>query len=524
MTPEETQRQLRAVREACLANAEAFLSMAERELGKGVDHICFHLALLALEEIGKSILATISYMTTTAGSERAGLVGAMDDHTKKIFWALWGAMLRNTRFTKEDIEQNRDLARSLHGRRLESLYTDPNEPIPVDERIEQSEARMITELTRARLELERTQEIVDLEEGDIKDITWFFTAIDDFEKRKQIFGHTSLGKLATASNGKEWIKWLRDLDRKNEDEMRKYAERELNRPKPEAGDRLTPKYRLTIRIQTPSHSIRNNAFTKWNEGVDGIKIRKSDRKDATRITKGEILLDFTFPKSLHASYLWEHGFFMSKTIVIALNVGTLGFFWWHVGKDVATFYEEIVDLEADPKGSVRLVVAPPKRLVVDFDPARLVLNEEVMRNVNLIAALLMREHQKLERFLGAYATGLTLFSKTDVHLRLEVNAFGEFHNALKEAMRALGDWDGLSDFAEAARRAYEALPEKNDLNKTLDLGAALEADVKREKYHPITLTEVVGMKMYCDYYLQRKAREYFERLSEDSDKMPGATA
>jgi hypothetical protein len=378
---------------------------------------------------------------------------------------------------------------------------------------------MITELTRARLELEKTHEMVDLAKEDVEDIAWFFGAIDDVEKQKEIFSRTSLEKLATVSNGKQWIKWLRELYRKNDDEMRKYAEKELNRPRPEADDLLTPKYRMTLRIQTPSHSIRNNAFTKWNAGVDWIKIRKSDRKDTAKVTKGEILLDLTFPKSIHANSLWEHGLLMSRTVVIALNIGTLGVFWWHVEKDVAKFYEQIIDLEADPKGGVGLVVAPPKRLLVDFDSARFVLNEEAMQSVHRVAALFMREHHRLQKFLGAYAMGLTLFSKTDIHLRLEVNAFGEFHNALKEAMRVFGDWDGTGNFSNDAGRAYEGLADLTDFKKTLELGAALEADVKHEKSHPITLTEVVGIKIYCDDYLQRKAREYFGRLSEESERM-----
>ena len=61
MTPEERHQQLKMTREICLANAEAFLSVAEREMDRGVDHVCYHLALLAMEEIGKSLLATINF-------------------------------------------------------------------------------------------------------------------------------------------------------------------------------------------------------------------------------------------------------------------------------------------------------------------------------------------------------------------------------------------------------------------------------------------------------------------------------
>lgn len=408
MTPEENHKQLKKVRETCLASAETLLSTAERELDKGVDPICFHFALLALEEIGVSILSTINFMSQTAHTEKDEL--PTGEHGRKLFWAFWGGnILRNTKFTKESIEQNRFLATALHERRLETLYTDPKNPLSFDERIKDGEAKTLLELTRARLEVEKASELTKFEEGDVEEITWFFSAVEDVEHRKQIFSSTSLNKLAEVANGKEWIKWLRDLYRKNETEMREYAEKELRRKKPEGEEALTPKYRMRIRIQTPSHSIRNNAFAKWNEGVHGIKIYKSDRKDVTKLTKGEMLIDFTLPKGLHTSYVWEDGLFMAKTVVLAFNVGTLGVFWWNVQKDISTYYVDILDLEADPKGGVKLVVAPHKRLHVGFDEARLVLNENAVWNVYHIAALFMRESQKLEDFLKAYALGLTLF-------------------------------------------------------------------------------------------------------------------
>ena len=518
MTPKEKHEQLKLTREICLTNAEAFLSIAERELGNGVDHVCFHLALLALEEVGKSILATIHYTVGTTGTDKEDLINAMDDHIKKIFWALWGgSMIRNEAFTKEGIEQNQHLATTLHERRLESLYTDAKNPLPVGERVDEKEVRMLIGLTRARLELEKTKEITEFEATDVEELTWFFKSMEDPELRKQIFGGASISKFKELKNGKKWIRWLRELYRKNDAEMREYTQKELQRKKPEGEDAQTPKYRMRIRIQTPSHSIRNNAFAKWNEGVHGIKIYKSDRKNATKLTKGEMLIDLTLPKGLHTSYVWEHGLFMAKTVVLSFNVGTLGAFWWNVQKDVSTYYVDIVDLEADPKGGVKLVVAPHKRLHVGFDEAKLVLDDKAVRNVYHVVALFMRESQKLEEFLKAYALGLTLFSKTDIHLQLEVNAFEEFYKALKATMRAFGDWDGTGDFKEAVKNQYEKIGEMKDLEETLNLGSALEADIQRQKHHPITLTEVIAMKIYCDYYMQLKAKEYFENLKEDQE-------
>lgn len=514
---EKNHQKLESIRKACIENAESLLSVAERELSNGVNHICFHLGLLALEEVGKLILATISHTTTTVGHEKPGLINDSDDHKKKIFWAIWGGkILRDTKYTKESIESSLDLANTLHERRIESLYTSTDNPLSVDERVENKEAKMIVEFARTRLELEKTQELVDFDGADVELLSWYFNAVEDVEKRKHIFASISLKKLAEVDNGKEWMRWLKETFDKNEEEMRELAQQELQRKKPEE-EKDKPKYRMRIRIQTPSHSIRGNAFVKWNEGVDNIKMYQSSRKDAKKITKGEILIDFTFSKSVPIHALWEHGLFMSKTLVIGMNVATLGVFWWHVNKDIEKYYEYIKDLEADPKEGVSIVVAPQKRLHVNFDEAKLVLDERAMSNVYHVIVLLFRESEKLKDFLEAYSMGLTLFSKTDIHLRLEVNSFEEFRKALKSAMRAFGDWDGTSDFKGAVKEQFKKIGEMKDLDKILSIGEKLEADTKREKHHPITLTETIAMKIYCDYYLQLKAREYFEEIKDEED-------
>lgn len=368
MTPEEKHEHLKKVRETCLASAKAFLSTAERELGNGVDPVCFHLALLALEEIGMSILNTINYMSETAETDKEEL--ATDAHIRKLFWALWGGgLVRNTKWTKESIEQNRHLATTLHERRLESLYTDPKNPLPFGDRMKDGEAKMVVEFVRPRLELEKSSDLTPFESTDVEEIKWFFTSVDDPEKRKQIFSSTSLAKLAELGNGKGWIKWLRETYRKNEEEMLEYAQKEMRRTKPEGEEAMAPKYRMRVRIQTPSHSIRNNSFTQWNANVDWIKITKCKDKDILKLTKGEMIIELTLVKGLHTGTVWEHGLFMTKLVVISFNIGTLGVFWWHVHKDVWTYYEEIIDLEADPNGSIKLRVAPPKRLHVGFDDA-----------------------------------------------------------------------------------------------------------------------------------------------------------
>ncbi len=158
-------------------------------------------------------------------------------------------------FTKEQIEQSRGLASTLHDRRLLYLYTDPNNPTT---QIEKGETKKLIKLTRTRLELEKLNKMTDkFEEEDIQNLTWFFQATEDTDKRKFIFGSTSIKKLEEVQNGKDWIKWMRDIFQKNEDEMRKLAEQEIKRQKPSKKEAFKPKYKIRIKIQkSSSNSIK----------------------------------------------------------------------------------------------------------------------------------------------------------------------------------------------------------------------------------------------------------------------------
>jgi AbiV family abortive infection protein len=503
------------VRAQCIANSEQLLTVAERELSHGVDHICFHLALLALEEIGKGILATASFAASHAGKDSTRLVASFDDHVKKLFWAIWGGMFRDNSFTQQAIEESRGLATNLHERRLRYLYIDPENPVPPADRIAKGEAENLIKLVRARLELEKlTKTRETFEEEDLNNLKWFLAATEDAEKRKYIFGSSSIKVLQDVKDGRKWILWLKEIFQKQLDEARELAVQELSRQQPSEKERLDPKYRMRVRIQTPSHSIRNNAFQKWNETVDWIKIYKSERPNLRRFTKGELVIEFTFPKAIPPHALWDHGLFMTKTITTALSVATNGFFWWNLPRDIEKYYEEITDLEASPRGQVKIIVAPTKRLAIDWGEDRFVLDQVAMSEVMLMFGFLMREHKRLAKMLQSYAFGLTLFSKNDIHLRLETNAFEEFFKSFLRALELFGDWDGVADLKEAIHKPFARLDNFDELDRTIQLG--LDIDPEKKAAPTITLTDVAAIKLYCDAYLRLKASEHFRALKSDS--------
>jgi AbiV family abortive infection protein len=505
-------------REACLANAEVLLKLAEENSGKGVDHIAFHLGLLALEEIGKAILVTVGFAIAASETNHEGPVGSLDDHIKKIFWALWtGILFRASKYTVKDIEDVKGLANMLHGKRLEYLYTDPENPLLPLERQAGEDVKKLIAITRPRLEMEKANKIVaEFSEEEQKELNWFFTSLEDPEKRKQIFSGPSIQKLAEVQGGKAWISWLYNLYKENQEEMRQYAEAEIKRQRPPEGERMEPKYKVRIKVQSQSHSIRDNAFDDWNKGVEATKIYVAKKKERSNFAKSEIYIDFTIPKGISPADVYDHGFFLSKSLVNSINIATKGLFWWDLPKEIEKYYETIIDLEATKEskgGEVGVVITTGKRLKMDWDKERLVLKKEDIGEIMFINAFLMFENQHMEEFMKAYSMGITLLSKTDIHLRLESNAFDEFYKALKEAFLALGDWDEKNDFdAEFLSYFKREFPGFTDTEKIISFAKKLRDNPQVP--HNITQTEAMQMKWYCDVYIHLKAANYFKKRQE----------
>ncbi len=80
--------EIRPVFDRCIKNARSLLNSA-KEVSEHEDrlHISHHLAILALEEVGK---AAIILVHSDALTDK---LAWLDDHVKKIFWALWSFTL-----------------------------------------------------------------------------------------------------------------------------------------------------------------------------------------------------------------------------------------------------------------------------------------------------------------------------------------------------------------------------------------------------------------------------------------------
>src|ERR1700721_4777626 len=80
--------------EACLTNSERLIESAKAVRSvPGCNHLAFNLAVLALEEIGKSILLLQESLEVKHlrqnGEEAKRPLEWIDDHERKRFWAIW---------------------------------------------------------------------------------------------------------------------------------------------------------------------------------------------------------------------------------------------------------------------------------------------------------------------------------------------------------------------------------------------------------------------------------------------------
>ncbi len=94
-------KKLQEIRNVCLGNAESLINSAKSLLDKDVCHICYHLAVLALEEIGKFNLIESKYQFIRQGYEDK-FNPDLDDRVKKWFWAIWGMAFNPVHYGEDD--------------------------------------------------------------------------------------------------------------------------------------------------------------------------------------------------------------------------------------------------------------------------------------------------------------------------------------------------------------------------------------------------------------------------------------
>ena len=487
----------------CLGNSEELLDSAKDARAKKRNHIAFHLAVLALEEIGKAamLLANKLYLNFAEDEDldERKLSDDVADHRKKLFWAMLTPNFDKGIFSPQDFVELKEIANGIHFRRVTSLYTNVDETLPEAD-ISDDELARIIGLTESRLNLEKLQEIRKLDSDAQQLLDWFMKALADPLLQRLILSEQSKHKLAELSgNSRKWMTWLQDEVVTAEADAKEMMEKEINRVAPTGVLANKPKWRLKI---TLSHSIRHKELNAWNDQVIWVKLYPTTKKT-------ELLVEFLLPAKIPLAELWPTGIQMCSIFAVALNIATVGYFWWYLPEFVSTFYEELVDLDTKA------------RLGVDYKSPvmggwkRTALKAQQLHTAGMILVYLMRWATKEQSLAySRYMQGIALLSKNDVFGDFTGQALIHFAHAFRMGLASYGEWDGVpANFGHAVASALGKLWDNPEMlaefNSLMEAADALEK--QQQPSRPITLDEAIKLKVFCDGYLGSRARREVQK-------------
>ncbi|MBS0296159.1 MAG: AbiV family abortive infection protein [Proteobacteria bacterium] len=482
---------------ACVEHARACMESAEAVQRAGHSSIAYHLATLALEELGKRELLAVEGIASRAPIPPAWPRKYAADHVKKLFWCFFGGNFLAERLTAGGLAEIENLARRIHDTRLAGLYVDRTEDglsIP-SEAVTSADADKLIGLARIRLEMAAAQMVRDnIPDDEIDQQAWFLRMAEDPERRRQILSAGSLEKLAELKDVKAWGRWLRDLFEKAESDALAAATAELDRSRnhlPE--DRTKDKWRIRVRILTPSHSIRQKALNAWNERVQWIKL--------TAAKKDELLIDIILGDHVPVDALWYFAWGLSRHFVVALNIATMGYWWWHLPEQVDQYYEKLEDLDAGQELAIQRVPS----LKIDWGGSRTLTEADLARVATCLNALSGPKMRGPESPINFYIGGLTFLALNDVHWQCEIQALGNFMRCLRDLMLEHGDLqaeEGLkSPFLSFLDSIFADTDDRPHLATLCD-----HFDSDNWAGATVTLKDVSFFKFFCDtYFMQNVA-------------------
>jgi hypothetical protein len=272
---------------------------------------------------------------------------------------------------------------------------------------------------------------------------------------------------------------------------------------------------MKVRLQTPSHSLRQKALNFWNDRIDAVKLHHVGNK------KNELLLEMTIYDGVTLDQLFDAGMSLSKMYITMLSIGTAGFFWYELSGQAQTYYESICDLDAphlEPR--IRRVSGLAGQWAEDGlergKRQRVALKEAHLNNALMCLAAFSRiPDSEAAPIFGQYLKGLMLLSKADLHLSVEKEARDAFLNTLRNAMQHFGD---LSDVDAGLLSALHRVmapfiveeEHRNQLFDSLDRQSPTEEG---------WLSAAVSAKRVVDLYLAIVAERLLPEFVQRSERV-----
>lgn len=486
--------------EACLQNAEKLIIAARSSAGPGSYHIAFHLATMALEEIGKSsmiFIDAIDRAPVPGDEETKTPLKWIDDHERKLFWAIWLPGRESLRDWRT-IPAAMDFARGIHQDRLDTLYVDPaNLSRPT---ISEQRAKGIIAAAEARLNIERLKQFRAMDKEEQELMHWFFAATEDPRLKPMIFSKGSLDKQAEFGDDfGAWMKWLRDTFAEADRKSMELTNLEMNRVPAQGEAGWEDKFEIKIRLKSWSHSIRQNQFKEWNAGIEKLKL-------ASGSDRNELIVTLLVPKRVATQDLWNMGWQNAYVFVAALNIATMGFFWWYTPEYISRYFEKIRDIEHESE----IIVDRTPMLKIGWPNQALKAPD--LNNVSIVYSFIAQANQQQFESTHRYFRTLGLMAKNDIFYQFEPNILIELTSALKEAMQAYGDWDGQPETVEASiAGVFDGVPAFPEFTGMVRDSLHIVDHTMANKVAPrvITLDDVARAKLAFDAYIKIKAQRWY---------------
>jgi AbiV family abortive infection protein len=115
---------LLAALDACVVHARDLVESAKLVQTSGRPNIAYHLATLALEEMGRRELFQIQAAAASIGDVPLWQMGATQDHVQKLFWCFYGMGRVQDIIDQKQFFEKREAAADIHAIRLLGLYVE----------------------------------------------------------------------------------------------------------------------------------------------------------------------------------------------------------------------------------------------------------------------------------------------------------------------------------------------------------------------------------------------------------------
>ena len=504
-------KQIKKIKEACIENARNFIASAEKI---EYPNIQFHLAILAIEEIGKINICFHKIINKTLGG-KIKLNENIDDHARKLFTVLFNlGGIEKIILDPKKLPNLKNIARNIHNKRLKSIYVDPeSDQVPINI-IPKKEAKEMMDFAKLVIEREERYIVKEKEEND-EEFKWFMNASEDQDLSKFILRKSCFKKLNDFKEIRDWIKWIRKEFEKQKNELHQIGIKELSVKEIKVTESKKKKWKIKIRIFSHSHSVRQKVINRWNSKDSSIKLYATNKKN-------EFIFELTAPITIHATLIFDYTLNYTKVFLISLNIGTMGYFWYYLPHMTKRFYEEIIDLEHKKPLIIEKCEIPD---IKSFENA--VLDDEDVKNQQKVFIYIsdILKSQNLN-FLNLYFMGLVVISKIDLLFRSEINAFNYFYFAFKEALIFHKDWNDKIPFQKIIKKIFYK-PEKELSNKIIsefscliDIHERIEnKQISIQKINEeVNLEKVFLMKTCFDMYLLMKSFKHLEKKYNEGKK------